>query len=139
MQRVYQALSLNPDLSPFGAIPLAEKGRQGIGESGVETNTADQAPEQVNPPDEISPDSDQGDESSAPVEEKPKKMRKPSVKIATPNAVVKRLKFGDTGVTCCLDHLERTDRSVSRKVRSSISIGTTRYTSASPGKRKPIF
>ena len=26
-------------------------------------------------------------------------------RIATPNAVVKRLKFGDTGVTCCLDHL----------------------------------
>ena len=25
--------------------------------------------------------------------------------IATPNAVVKRLKFGAAGVTCCLDHL----------------------------------
>jgi len=38
-------------------------------------------------------------------EEKPKKEKKPSLKIATPNAVVKRLKFGEAGVTCCLDHL----------------------------------
>jgi hypothetical protein len=37
--------------------------------------------------------------------EKPPKERKPSMRIATPNAVVKKLKFGDTGVTCCLDHL----------------------------------
>jgi Histidine kinase-, DNA gyrase B-, and HSP90-like ATPase len=105
LQRVYQALSLNPELSPFGAVPLAEKGRPGVGETAVEAGTTNQAPEQIKPLDETPPDSIQGDESSPEAEEKPKKMRKPSLRIATPNAVVKRLKFGDTGVTCCLDHL----------------------------------
>jgi len=105
LQRVYQALSLNPELSPFGAVPLAEKNRRGIGETAVEVGATDQPPELVNSPDETPPDSGQGDESSAQVEEKPKKLRKPSLRVATPNAVVKRLKFGETGVTCCLDHL----------------------------------
>ena len=105
LQRVYQALSLNPELSPFGAVPLAEKNRRGIGETAVEVDAKDQPRELVNSPDEIPPDSGQGDESSAQVEEKPKKLRKPSLRVATPNAVVKRLKFGETGVTCCLDHL----------------------------------
>jgi hypothetical protein len=105
LQRVHQALTLNPELAPFGVAPLAEKGRPGVGETGVETDTVDQAPEQINPADETPPDSDQVDESSTDADEKPQKVRKPSLRIATPNAVVKRLKFGDTGVTCCLDHL----------------------------------
>ncbi len=105
LQRVYQALSLNPELSPFGVVPLAEKGRPGVGETAVESGSTNQAPEQIKPHDETRPDSDQGNEPSADAEEKPKKVRKPSLRIATPNAVVKRLKFGDTGVTCCLDHL----------------------------------
>ena len=37
--------------------------------------------------------------------ERSKKEKEPSLRIATPNAVVKRLKFGDARVTCCLDHL----------------------------------
>lgn len=53
----------------------------------------------------IPPDSDEVDSATAAGEEKPQKERKPSLRIATPNAVVKRLKFGDAGVTCCLDHL----------------------------------
>ena len=50
-------------------------------------------------------DSDEVDSTVATEVDKPKKQSKPSLKIATPNAVVKRLKFGDAGVTCCLDHL----------------------------------
>ena len=50
-------------------------------------------------------DSDEVDSTVAAEDETPKKQSKPSLKIATPNAVVKRLKFGDAGVTCCLDHL----------------------------------
>ena len=50
-------------------------------------------------------DPDQGDGSTEAIDEKPQKERKPSLRIATPHAVVKRLKFGDAGVTCCLDHL----------------------------------
>jgi soluble cytochrome b562 len=105
LQRVHQALTLNPELSPFSVIPIAEKGRPGAGETAVETGTVDQAPEQIIPETVTPSDPDQVDESSADAEEKPKKVRKPSLRIATPNAVVKRLKFGDTGVTCCLDHL----------------------------------
>jgi hypothetical protein len=105
LQRVHQALSLNPELSPFGVVPLAEKGRQGAGETAVEAGGGDEAPEQINGEDEIPPDSGQNDSTTPASDEKPQKERKPSLRIATPNAVVKRLKFGDTGVTCCLDHL----------------------------------
>ena len=105
LQRVYQALSLNPELSPFGVVPLAEKGRPGVGETAVAAEAVDPAPESIHPADEAPPDTDQEEEASADAEEKPKKARKPALRIATPNAVVKRLKFGDTGVTCCLDHL----------------------------------
>jgi hypothetical protein len=105
LQRVHQALSLNPELSPFGVVPLAEKGRQGAGETAVEADGGDEAPEQINGEDEIPPDSGQNDSTTPASDEKPQKERKPSLRIATPNAVVKRLKFGETGVTCCLDHL----------------------------------
>jgi hypothetical protein len=105
LQRVHQALSLNPELSPFGVVPLAEKGRQGAGETAVEAGGGDEAPEQINGEDEIPPDSGQNDSTTPASDEKPQKERKPSLRIATPNAVVKRLKFGETGVTCCLDHL----------------------------------
>jgi hypothetical protein len=105
LQRVHRALSLNPELSPFGVVPLAEKGRQGLGETAVEAGTGNEGPEQINPADETPVDSGQMDSPSNDADEKPQKVRKPSLKIATPNAVVKRLKFGDTGVTCCLDHL----------------------------------
>jgi hypothetical protein len=105
LQRVHQALSLNPELSPFGVVPLAEKGRQGIGETAVEAGTVDQAPEQIDPEAVSPPDSDQVDSPPDAAEEKTQKVRKPSLRMATPNAVVKKLKFGDMGVTCCLDHL----------------------------------
>ena len=105
LQRVHQALSLNPELSPFGVVPLAEKSRQGAGETAVESDTGDEAPETIKAEDEIQSDPDQTDSATAAADEKPEKVRKPSLKIATPNAVVKRLKFGDIGVTCCLDHL----------------------------------
>ncbi|UCD80966.1 MAG: ATP-binding protein [Desulfobacterales bacterium] len=105
LRRVHQALSMNPDLSPFGVVPYAEKGRRGVGETAIEAATAAQAPEQIQPEDETLPDTEKGNESSADASEKPQKARKPSLRVATPNAVVKRLKFGDMGVTCCLDHL----------------------------------
>jgi hypothetical protein len=105
LQRVHQALSLNPELSPFGVVPFAEKGRQGAGETAVETGKEEEEPDLSKIEDEITSDSDQEVPATAADDEKPKKERKPSLRIATPNAVVKRLKFGDTGVTCCLDHL----------------------------------
>ena len=110
LNRVHHALALNPDFSPFGVVPYGEEAARGIGEIGV-------TPKQKKKPDEdedIVPE-----EGASPGEELPgqgkkkeeveqggsaKKERAPSLKIASPNAVVKRLKFGEKGVTCCLDH-----------------------------------
>jgi hypothetical protein len=105
LQRVHQALALNPELSPFGVVPFAEKGQQGAGETAVETGTEKGTSGQFTEEEEISSDSDQADSPPPSDEAKPKKERKPSLRMATPNAVVKRLKFGEIGVTCCLDHL----------------------------------
>jgi hypothetical protein len=107
LQRIHQALSLNPDLSPFGVVPFAEKGRQSAGETAVETGSNTEKPEteQITAEEEISSDPDQETSTKAASSEKPPKERKPSLRLATPNSVVKRLKFGDAGVTCCLDHL----------------------------------
>jgi hypothetical protein len=105
LQRVHQALALNPELSPFGVVPLAEKGRHGVGETAVETGPDNDGPEQIDPKDVTPEDSDLVDSTPVEPDEKPRKPRQPALKVATPNAVVKRLKFGETGVTCCLDHL----------------------------------
>ena len=108
LQRVHQALSLNPELSPFGVVPIAEKGRPGVGEAAVETDKRQKEPAAETIADEEAeevPGSGQEDSPTEADDEKPPKERKPSIRIATPNAVVKKLKFGDTGVTCCLDHL----------------------------------
>ncbi len=105
LQRIHQALSLNPELSPFGVVPFAEKGRQGAGETAVEAGTKKEEPEPITAEDEISSDPSQESSTTTDSSDKPQKDRKPSLRLATPNSVVKRLKFGDAGVTCCLDHL----------------------------------
>ncbi|MBW2200473.1 MAG: ATP-binding protein [Deltaproteobacteria bacterium] len=108
LQRIHNALLLNPEFSPFGVVPLAEEGIQGTGETGVEITSKKKEENEINVEDvgAMPPsDSDEVDSTVAAEGEKPKKQCKPSLKIATPNAVVKRLKFGDAGVTCCLDHL----------------------------------
>jgi len=105
LQRVHQALALHPELSPFGVVPFAQKGGQNAGETAVETGADKESLEHVNAQDEISSDSDQTDGKAEDGDAKPPRERKPSLRMATPNAVVKRLKFGDAGVTCCLDHL----------------------------------
>ena len=108
LQRIHQALILNPEFSPFGVVPLAEEGRRGTGETGVETPPKEKEPDGINIEDIEEEDTSHSDEGDSPSEtggEKPRKGKKPSLRIATPNAVVKRLKFGDAGVTCCLDHL----------------------------------
>ncbi len=108
LKRIHQALILNPEFSPFGVVPIAEEGRRGAGETGVEEPPKEKEPGGINIEDieeENTSHSDEGDSPSETDGEKPRKGKKPSLRIATPNAVVKRLKFGDAGVTCCLDHL----------------------------------
>ena len=108
LQRVHQALVQNPEFSPFGVVPISEEGMRGAGETGVETIPKKKEPNGIKIEDVEGKAPSPSDEADYTLEvggEKPKKERKPSLRIATPNAVVKRLKFGDAGVTCCLDHL----------------------------------
>ncbi|MBW2066977.1 MAG: ATP-binding protein [Deltaproteobacteria bacterium] len=110
LERVHRALMLNPEFSPFGVVPYAEPEKEGVGESGVETPDRSEPDEIVKIEDvDMESESETGEEeetseqqeSQQPVE----KRKRPSLRIATPNAVVRRLKFGEAGVTCCLDHL----------------------------------
>jgi len=94
LQRIHRALALNPDLSPFGAIPLAGEG-EGMGGAGANMKKM----ESLKGEKEIKVS--EGVPSTA----QPKKTRKksPKVKRLTPNAVVQRMKFGETGVSVCVD------------------------------------
>lgn len=90
LQRVYRALAANPDLSPFGALPIGNEAR-GIGDAA-----------------EVARKREGGEGEEIAVEEKPKKAvkkrkKRPKVKRLTPNAVIKRIKFGETGVSCVVD------------------------------------
>ena len=99
LQRVHRALALNPDLSPFGAFPIAEEG-EGMGGAGVIPKKM----ERINGETEYSQTQDQESEKVSDGRP-PKKTRKksPQIKRLTPNAVVQRMKFGETGVSVCLD------------------------------------
>ena len=100
LQRVHRALALNPDLSPFGAIPLAgEEG--GMGGAGVVQKKLDQKEEREV---QIS-EEEKAAEVTQPPLLSPKKTRKksPKVKSLTPNAVVQRMRFGETGISICVD------------------------------------
>jgi hypothetical protein len=90
LQRIYKALAANPDLSPFGAFPIGDE-IKGIG------NAA-----------EVSEKKEGIIATEVKVEEKPKvpekrRKKKPKVKRLTPNAIIKKIKFGETGVSCVVD------------------------------------
>ncbi|RLB17605.1 MAG: ATP-binding protein [Deltaproteobacteria bacterium] len=108
LQRIHRALVMNPEFSPFGVVPLAEKGVKGVGETGVEGKKTKEQAGEIKVEDiegEALQESLEGDAEQEPDGKKPTKEKKPALRIATPNAVVRRLKFGAAGVTCCLDHL----------------------------------
>lgn len=90
LQRLYRALALNPDFSPFGALPLAGSG-QGVG--GAAKQAADKTGKDG---EEVQPE-------PAPPKGPKKRKRKPKVRELTPNAVIKRMRFGDYGVSCVVD------------------------------------
>ena len=100
LQRVHRALALNPDLSPFGAIPLAS-GEGGMGGAGAVAKKLDQKEER-----EVQiAEGEKTAESPQPPLSSPKKIKKksPKVKRLTPNAVVQRMRFGETGISICVD------------------------------------
>ncbi len=90
LQRIYRALAANPDLSPFGALPIGNE-TKGIGGAA-----------------HVSHKEEGLVENEVKVEEKPKKQKekrkkKPIAKRLTPNAIIKRIRFGETGISCVVD------------------------------------
>lgn len=91
LQRIYKALAANPDLCPFGALPVGDEAK-GIGEAAhVAARSGGSSEEEVQM------------EKQATPQEKKKKKKKPKVKKLTPNAIIKKIKFGETGVSCVVD------------------------------------
>ena len=95
LQRIYRSLVMNPDLSPFGALPIGDE-TKGVG------NAADVSGKKDGPSEsEVKPEGQKAEEPAPQPEKKRKK--KPRVKRLTPNAIIKRMKFGETGVSCVVD------------------------------------
>jgi len=93
LQKVYRALAKNPDLSPFGAIPIGDATTEGIGGAAVKRQ-----PQEDMPRIETIPDIPKRGKNGT-----KKRRKKPKVRQLTPNAVIKRVKFGEAGVSCCID------------------------------------
>jgi hypothetical protein len=90
LEKVKNALILNPDYCPEGLIPLAESASD-VGEPGY----ISQAKDKISPINK---------EQKTETEQKKKRKRKPTVKKLTPTAVIKKLKLGQQGVSCCIEH-----------------------------------
>ncbi len=92
LQRVYKALAKNPEFSPFGALPIGDE--EGIGGAALRSKKKEGGGEEVVKP-----------EGSASAQTKGKKKRKKKAKVRelSPNAVVKKMKFGEIGVSCVVD------------------------------------
>lgn len=101
---VQRALARNPELSPFGPVPLADQ-PETVGGGGVvperRRRTAS-SPEREGRRTGNVPPSMSGEPPAPPPPAV--RRRRPRVRRMTPNAVVQRTKLGDAGVMCCLDH-----------------------------------
>jgi len=95
LQKIYRSLVLNPDLSPFGALPLGDE-TQGVGSAAELSQKKEGFSEG-----EVKPEGQKVIEQATQLEKKRKK--KPRVKRLTPNAIIKRMKFGESGVSCVVD------------------------------------
>ena len=91
LDRVKNALVLNPDYCPEGLMPLAD--------SASETGQ----PGYIQPEREKAEGGDKKPKEEIAQKKKRKKM--PKVKKLNPTAIVKKLKLGRQGVSCCIDHL----------------------------------
>ncbi|MFQ5843351.1 MAG: ATP-binding protein, partial [Thermodesulfobacteriota bacterium] len=100
LQRVYRALALNPDLSPFGAIPLASEG-EGMGGAGLVSKKAELL--EVEKESQPNGEGKGGEEAKQPGQPVKTKKKSPRMRRLTPNAVVRRMRFGEAGVSVCVD------------------------------------
>jgi hypothetical protein len=99
LQRVHRALALNPDLSPFGAIPLAGEG-EGMGGAGAVSKKLESLKGEKE--DQLQ-EGEAVEEAQSPPQPKKTRKKSPKVKRLTPNAIVQRMRFADTGVSVCVD------------------------------------
>ncbi len=95
LQKIYRSLVLNPDLSPFGALPLGDETKGVGGAAEIPQKRERLSESEVKLAGQLVGE-------QAPQPEK-KRKKKPKVKILTPNAIIKRIKFGETGVSCVVD------------------------------------
>ncbi len=87
LDRITSALLKNPELAPFGMLPLGDK--EGSGSKGAEESQAAKS---------ISDSEKQKKEKQA------SKKKKVKVKPLNPDVVIKRFRMGSSKVVCCLDH-----------------------------------
>lgn len=101
---VQRALARNPDLSPFGPVPMATGPGTSTGGAGVLTERRRSDVQGAGPAD--IPMSGAPGMPPEPDMQPPRRVRKrkPRLRRLTPDAVVQRVRFNEAGVTCCLDH-----------------------------------
>jgi hypothetical protein len=92
LQRIHKSLARNPDLSPFGPIPYGEAG--GVGGGAVTEKGKGKGQKES----EIIAEKKENEPRP-----KTKKKRHPLVKKITPNAIVRRMRMGDSSVSVCID------------------------------------
>jgi hypothetical protein len=95
LDRIGKALMRNPDFSPFGPIPIGDLG--GIG--GAAATKSPAAAESAPAAKLVGANR---------TSQKLARKKRPTVKRLTPDAVVRRLKMGQAGISCCLDHFGET-------------------------------
>ncbi len=93
IERVEQALLKNLDICPEGMIPVGA-GADGAGEAAL-------SPEGKKTKKKERED---GKGRGKDRKERKKRVEKPHVRKLTPSAVVRKVKMGRLGVTCCIDH-----------------------------------
>jgi len=96
--------SINPDLLPFGPVPLADQpGTVGGGGVVPEQRHSAASPPELGGHRAGNASLSTGGEPAAPSPPAVRR-RRPRVRRMTPNAVVQRARLGEAGVMCCLDH-----------------------------------
>jgi len=106
--RIETALRRHPDLSPFGAIPVGDEVEAG-GEAALVETPPERAAEVVEPPgaesesieDEVVEEPEPSATEASVVEVA--REARPRVRRLTPNAVIQKVRMGETGLACCID------------------------------------
>jgi hypothetical protein len=104
--RIEIALRRHPDLSPFGAIPIGDEVEAGGEAALVETPPAHDAevvesPFVADEPPEREEQVEEPDREESVVEVA--RTPEPRVRRLTPNAVIQKVRMGETGLACCID------------------------------------